>query len=136
MKVFFDLTVRVLIYCTGIFFPNIQNSQAVQGLSLAILLLVLFAPSKYIPLPTSLLGKSGAMHPQNSRLPREHQGLSMFPSGIIWRQRAQKRFDNHDLPPLMTGPLEIQLTDTLTWSCKPEEPGKRRRHISFWEILF
>lgn len=65
-----------------------------QGLLLAVLLLVLFAPFKYTLFPTSLPGKAGAMHPQNSRHPREHKGLSVFPPGIIGRQRAQKSFDS------------------------------------------
>lgn len=57
------------------------------------MLLVLVAPSKSTLLPTRLPGKAGVMYSQNSRFPREHQGLCLFPAGILQRQRAQKRFD-------------------------------------------
>lgn len=50
--------------------------------------------SKYTLLPTSPLGKAGAMYPQNSRFPSEPQGLFMFSSLITWSQRALKRFDS------------------------------------------
>lgn len=95
LKDFFDLTVGVLIYSSGFFSQTSSDKNMSKEMTrlcrdyfLTILLLVLFAPSKYTLFPTSLSGKAGVLHPQNSRHPREHQGLSVFPPGIIGRQRA------------------------------------------------
>lgn len=80
VKGFFDLTVRMLIYSTGIFFQTSsdkrvkRNYQTVQGLLLAILLLVLFAPSKYAPFPTSL-PRGGRSHaPTEQQAPKGTSG--------------------------------------------------------------